>query len=301
MGGAAINAMVSPWFIRRRPAALSMAYNGASVGGVVLSPLWVALIAWIGFAPAAAAVGAVMLCAVWLLAGRILGARPEAMGLLPDGEPPGPVPSAAPAERAPLPQGAAALWRDRRFATLAVGSAIALFAQIGLIAHLVSLLAPALGSPGAGAAAGLATACAILGRSALGWLLRPGVDRRLAAAGSLAVQIAGSLALLAAGGAEVPLLLLGVALFGLGLGNATSLPPLIAQAEMRMADTARAVALITAIGQASYAFAPAAFGALRDLAPPGPGMPAGAAPALFWAAAALQLLAVAVLLRGRRG
>jgi MFS family permease len=47
-GGAAINAMVAPWFARRRPAALSSAYNGASVGGVVLSPLWVALIAAIG-------------------------------------------------------------------------------------------------------------------------------------------------------------------------------------------------------------------------------------------------------------
>ena len=33
-GGLAINMMVSPWFEKRRPAALSMAYNGASVGGV---------------------------------------------------------------------------------------------------------------------------------------------------------------------------------------------------------------------------------------------------------------------------
>jgi MFS family permease len=39
LGAAAINAMVSPWFVRRRPAALSTAYNGASIGGVVFSPL----------------------------------------------------------------------------------------------------------------------------------------------------------------------------------------------------------------------------------------------------------------------
>jgi MFS family permease len=39
--GAALNAMVAPWFIRRRPAALSMAFNGASMGGVLFSPLWV--------------------------------------------------------------------------------------------------------------------------------------------------------------------------------------------------------------------------------------------------------------------
>ena len=44
MGAAAINAIVSPWFVRTRPAALSMAYNGASIGGVIFSPLWVAAI-----------------------------------------------------------------------------------------------------------------------------------------------------------------------------------------------------------------------------------------------------------------
>ena len=49
LGAAGINAMVSPWFNRRRPAALSMAYNGASIGGVIFSPLWVALIGWGGF------------------------------------------------------------------------------------------------------------------------------------------------------------------------------------------------------------------------------------------------------------
>ena len=37
MGAAAVNQIVSPWFIRTRPAALSMAYNGASVGGIVNS------------------------------------------------------------------------------------------------------------------------------------------------------------------------------------------------------------------------------------------------------------------------
>src|SRR5436305_8044517 len=48
-GGAAVNAVVSPWFIRHRPAALSFAYNGASIGGVMLTPLWVFAIAQFGF------------------------------------------------------------------------------------------------------------------------------------------------------------------------------------------------------------------------------------------------------------
>lgn len=33
MSAAALNAIVSPWFVRKRPAALGMAYNGGSVGG----------------------------------------------------------------------------------------------------------------------------------------------------------------------------------------------------------------------------------------------------------------------------
>jgi hypothetical protein len=58
MGAAAVNAIVTPWFVRTRPSALATAYNGASIGGVVFSPLWVTLIRWIDFAPAAAAINA---------------------------------------------------------------------------------------------------------------------------------------------------------------------------------------------------------------------------------------------------
>jgi hypothetical protein len=203
--------------------------------------------------------------------------------------------------RRPAALPGALLWRSPRFATLAAATSLGLFAQIGLIAHLFSLLVPALGAQPAGFAAGLATACAIAGRTGLGWLLPPDADRRRAAAANYALQFCGSLALAAAGGADVPTLLLGVVLFGLGLGNATSLPPLIAQRDFAPADTARAVALVTACSQAAYAFAPAAFGALRDAAPAVPiGAADGAAPALFLAAAGSQAAAAAVLLLGRR-
>jgi hypothetical protein len=40
MGAAAVNAIIAPWFVRDRPAALSLAYNGSSVGGIIFSPLW---------------------------------------------------------------------------------------------------------------------------------------------------------------------------------------------------------------------------------------------------------------------
>src|SRR5882757_7547302 len=189
-----------------------------------------------------------------------------------------------------------ALWRDGRFVTLAAGMAAGLFAQIGLIAHLFSLLVPALGAQQAGLAMGAATAAAIAGRSLVGWLMPVDADRRLVACASYAVQIGGAVAFMAAGGTSVPLLLLGVLLFGVGIGNATSLPPLIAQMEFVKDDVPRVVSLILAIAQAAYAFAPAAFGLIREFAP---AANAGAALPFFAAAALVQALAIGAFLAGR--
>ncbi len=295
-GGAAINAMVSPWFQRRRPAALSMAYNGASVGGVVFSPLWVAAIAALGFPLASALVGLVAVVTLWVLADRYFTWTPERMGLLPDGETPVTA-SAGASFRAGPPLAGARLWRNWRFLTLAGGMAIGLFAQIGLIAHLFSLLVPTLGAQLAGVAAAFATVCAIGGRTLVGWLLPSHADRRKVAAINYVMQAGGCAAFILAAGTSIPLLLLGVMLVGAGIGNATSLPPLIAQAEFTGADVGRAVALITAISQATYAFAPAAFGALRLHA-----ATAGshATPLFFVVAAAVQVIAAGCYLCGRR-
>src|SRR2546430_725528 len=147
---------------------------------------------------------------------------------------------------------------------------------------------------------GAATAAAIGGRTLVGWLMPVGADRRLVSCISYAVQIAGSVALIMAAGTSVPLLLAGVLLFGAGIGNATSLPPLIAQVEFVKDDVPRVVALIVAIAQGAYAFAPAAFGLIRELAAQAIHGSAGAAPYFFAAAALVQVLAIGALLAGRR-
>jgi MFS family permease len=301
LGGAAVNAIVSPWFVRTRPAALSMAYNGASIGGVVFSPLWVAAIDALGFRLAALVVGIVVAITLWVLAELWFSRTPHQLGLAPDGDDAPTMSAVATATVSagakPLPR--AALWRDRRFVTLALGMAIGLCAQVGLIAQLYSLLVPALGADGAGIAMGAATAAAIAGRTLVGWFMPPGADRRLVACASYVVQIGGSVALIVAAGSSVPLLLAGVLLFGAGIGNATSLPPLIAQVEFAPDDVPRVVSLVVATAQAAYAFAPAAFGFIRDFAPSAGDGHAGAAPLMFAAAALLQGLAIAALLIGR--
>jgi hypothetical protein len=105
--------------------------------------------------------------------------------------------------------------------------------------------------------------------------------------------------LLAAGG-NVPLLFLGILLFGAGIGNNTSLPPLIAQAEFDKEDVSRVVPLIVAISQGTYAFAPAAFGIIRALGSQWPSISSGAAPWVFICAAFIQAAGAAAFLIGRR-
>jgi hypothetical protein len=260
---------------------------------VIFSPLWVALIGWIGFRLASVSVGLLMVAAIVMLARQVLGRTPESMGLAPDGSEPVRSHSA----EVPLPHTPVAnLWQDRAFQTLALGMALGLFAQIGLITHLFSLLVPAMGAQGAGIAAGVATASAIAGRTLVGWLMPANADRRVVGAMNYGVQIIGCCMFLAAGGSNIPLLLLGVLLFGIGIGNATSMPPLIAQTEFAKAEVVRVVALVTAVAQASYAFAPAIFGMLRDAT-----APAGSAavPVLFLTAALLQLAAALAYWTGR--
>ncbi|MBR0650634.1 MFS transporter [Roseomonas terrae] len=289
--GAAINAMVAPWFDRKRPMALSMAFNGASVGGVLFAPLWALLIGGLGFPAAAALRGAIMAGAVWWIAATLLRPTPASLGQRPDGAAAEAVGTAGAtaADRPALPAGRA-VWRDGRFRSLSVAFALGLFAQIGLIAHLFSLLVAALGEVGAGAAVSLTTACAVVGRSLLGRLLGE-ADRRRAAALNFAVQVAGSAAFLAAGGTSAPLLLLGCVLFGLGVGNLISLPPLIAQREFARGDVGRVVALVTATNQAVFAFAPALFGLLQDLS--------GSRGASILLALAVQAAAAMVVMRWR--
>ena len=73
--------------------------------------------------------------------------------------------------------------------------------------------------------------------------------------------------------------------FGLGLGNVTSLPPLVVQQDFAPADIACATALVTAC----YAFASAAFGLLRDLGTTAVASLGSGPPLLFVVAALVQV------------
>ena len=256
--GAALNAIVAKWFDRDRPMAIALAFNGASVGGVLFVPAWIYLIRSIGFPSAALLVGGCMVAVVGYLAVRFLSTSPDAMGLAPDGDA-----SHQPARKPKPRRSRTEIVRSARFITISAAFSLGLFAQIGLLAHLVVRLTPDVGIEYAGLLVSLATVCAVIGRTIAGKLISE-YDRRFAAAFNFVVQIGGVLLLILSGG--WPGLALGCVLFGLGIGNLTSFPLLIVQKEFDREDVATAVALVVAINQGVFAFAPAIIGALYDAA-----------------------------------
>jgi cyanate permease len=157
-----------------------------------------------------------------------------------------------------------------------------------LFAHLVSRLAPVVGADGAALAVSLVTVCAVLGRSLFRRLLGDD-NRRQVAALNFLVQACGTALLTFADG--TPALVCGCVLFGLGVGNLVSLPPLIFQKEFAAADVGKAVALMVAITSAVRAFAPAVLGAVRDIA--------GSYVWSFALAAAIQLASARIILMRR--
>lgn len=304
MGAAAVNAVIAPWYARRRPIALAHAYNGASVGGMVFAPLWVFLIAQFGFPQAALGVGVATIAVVASLAFGVFAKTPAQLGQRPDGEPaPVDAPSAPSAPSAAAPS-RRWLWRDRRFVTIALGMSIATFATIGLLAHLYVLLVPVAGEQRAGWLMALVTGAALVGRVMVARWMPADADRRLVICACYAVQLLGITALLAANVfAFTPTwwLAIGLLLFGAGIGNGISLPPLIAQAEFDGADVQRVVSLAIACSQATYAFAPALLGVVL-VASGGPDVRLGAGAGWFLVVIALvQTAAVGVFLAGRRG
>jgi hypothetical protein len=299
LGAVGINAIVSPWFVNKRPMALAKAYNGASVGAMVFSPLWVALIHRLGFPAASMMVGLVMIAIVLTLARSVISRTPADRRQHVDGVAPEFLDTKAiPSEQ--IPSSHSELWRSRAFVTLAVAMALGLFAQIGLLAQLFSMMVPIFGAQVSGWIMALATGCGMGGRLVITRILSVQTNRRYSASASYAVQALGTLLLWMAGLDQLAFIVLGVALFGLGIGNATSLPPLIAQTDFARGEVARVVARCVAFSQALYAFAPVVLAVLLVNGVHGARSTGIGTHAYFLAVFLIQCLAIVCMLAGRR-
>lgn len=281
---AAITTTIGGWFEARRGLAISLALNGASLGGIVGVPALVAAIDRFGFAAALLYGGLVM---VGVLVPLIAFLVPERTRWAPrqQGRP-----GDAGAARRPGAAGTRRhALRSGAFWTITGPFAFALFVQVGFIVHQFSLIEAAAGAGTASFAVGLTAVAAVVGRLALGTVIDR-VDQRLASALSLLAQaVALGIIATATNGA---ILVAASGLFGLSVGNLITLPSVIVHREFRPEAFAVLVALSTAIGQFVYAFGPGALGWLRDVSG-GYGLP-------LVLCVAIDLAAAAVLLRGGR-
>ena len=178
---------------------------------------------------------------------------PEALGLGPDGGPPeteGTRPAAG--ERA---GSARDFLRTSHFWSVALAFALGLTAQISLIIHQMSFLKPLIGARGAALAVSLTSISAVLGRLIVG-LFIDRVNRRAVVASNFLLQAAAVTLMLAA--SAPALLYVACVMFGLGVGNTTSLPSVLVQAEFPRAVFGRVVSTIIAINQVTILRAGAA-------------------------------------------
>jgi MFS family permease len=251
MGTVMISSVVGAWFEKRRGLAISLAFLGASCGGVVVTPLLVILVAYVGFQTAMLTASGIMLAALIPAALAWIAAPPASAAV-----------SGAKTDQAVQPDrmSRAKLMRRLAFWTIVAPFALGVAAQVGFIVHQIAMLEPKIGPVGAGFAVSVMTTMALAGRLSLG-VVADRVDPRIAAAGSLLSQAA---ALLTIRLTDDPHMMLAAsALFGFSIGNLITLPPLIIHREFEAAGFTVVMGLFTAISGTVGALGPWLLGLAR--------------------------------------
>jgi MFS family permease len=280
MGTIVIAAVVSLWFVRRRGLAISLAFTGASFGGVVVTPLLVLLVERFGFR-SAMLIGTAVMVAVLV---------PVAVGWI--GPPSSDDPVKARPHDSPQAQTAAGevsrakLLRSPAFWTISIPFAFALVAQIGFIVHQIAMLEPKIGRASAGIAVSVMSFMAIAGRLSLGMVVDR-LDPRMVTAVSLVSQAAALLVILQTD--TVPIVLAACALFGFSVGNMISLPPLIIHREFNAASFVAVMGLSNAISGTVGALGPGLAGLVYGWS--------GGYDAVLALCIALELVAAALVLQ----
>ena len=274
-----INNTLGLWFDRKRGMAISLALNGASFGGIAGVPLLVAAIGYFGFSRAMT-VSSIVMVVLMIPVILIFVGRPPVHAYA----------SAVAAADAPSPtQIRARAFRDIAFLSVSSAFALALFAQVGFIVHLISFLDSVTGRERAAVAVAVLTAMAVVGRVLFSFVIDR-LNQRLASSISLVSQAVALLILINVRNDAA--IIAACALFGFSVGNLITLPSLIIQREFDPRSFGVLVSLITAINQITYAFGPGVIGLLRDMS--------GSYALPFYGCIGVELTAaVLIMIRGR--
>ena len=257
MGTIVIATVLSLWFVSRRGLAISLAFTGASAGGVIVTPLLVVLVERVGFQAAMLTMTVVMVLILAPVVFAWIGPRPGTG----DSERQADDPSKPQGSLATTNVSRASIVRRMAFWTISIPFALALLAQVGFIVHQIALLEPRFGSAYAGFAVALMTFMAIAGRLGMG-LVVDRLNPRLVTAASLVSQAAALLTILQTD--SEPVVLAACAVFGFSVGNLITLPSLIIHREFSAAGFAVVMGLSNAVSGTIGALGPALVGVVRS-------------------------------------
>jgi predicted MFS family arabinose efflux permease len=280
----AVATTLAPWFEKYQGRAISIASLGASSGGMLGPALLLLGIDSLGFARTTLLAAAVALIVLLPLALFVLRHRPEDLGLSPDGLAPTPGKQAAHSKWT-----RADALRTRALQTTMIAFGVAMSLQIGFLTHQAALLAQFVSTRTAAVTISATAIAALVGRLALA-KFADRIDARVTGSLVFLVAAISYCALAASGGA---LALLGASLlFGLTVGNITTLSPIIVRREFGAAAfgpvfgmASCAIQLVSALGPSFYGLVHDALGSYRG-------------PLLM--AAVADVLAAIILMAGRR-
>lgn len=253
----AIATTLAHWFDRRRGLALSLALNGASGGGFIVTPILAHSVRTFGLGQG---VTWLVLCGLAILLPLILVGVGRVASIERSVSP---RPSMG-RETGHLPafNTQAEALRSIRVWSIALPFALALAAQVGFIVHQLAFLQPQLGNEGAANAVAATAFAAAAGRLAMAPLIDR-LNQRVASAASFASQAA-ALVLMLLLPQQPAALYAGSIVFGVSVGNVITLPALIVQREFAAQSFGLVIGLISMVGYTLLAFGPTLLGLAHD-------------------------------------
>ncbi|REJ74780.1 MAG: MFS transporter [Acidobacteria bacterium] len=253
--------LVTRWFVARRSFALALMTTGLSVGGIVLTPIASRVLQARGLRDGTPLLAALLLLCVVPLTLALVRRSPAALGLDPDG-----ASTATPGPATALPPPPSIAFSDavrtRFFIGLSVAFLFALAAQVGGLAHHFSLVTSVAGQETARLAVSLLATGSIVGRFMASFLVRHLPIQRF----TVGLLLAQGLMLVNLGRIDdAGEALVASAAFGLTVGSALLMQPLLVAEAFGITAYARLYSITSLVAALGVTLGPTLLGLLYDL------------------------------------